>query len=316
LVVGLPRSGSTWLATMLGKAGGSTLVSEPDNHLMIPAALRAKRRLGRGIFPYLVPDESALEYEEIWAQAFGESGADYTFSEMLRRTAAHGALAMLPEQRIRQAFRVSPSVTPGIRLVERLAVPDRPASLTDDLIVKSVYAPLAVEWIAARFEANVVVLLRDVRNVASSWIELGWTGSLADDELAMSHRPTLERLGREWGLPQLPADQPVSRLAWFLGLLTVSLEQAAARHPEWTVVRHEAVCADPRRSFKELAARLGLEWTDEADAAVGDTNRAGRGFQIQRVAAELPHAWRSRLASEQIDEIESVLAPFPLTGTA
>ena len=299
---------------MLSHADRSTLVSEPDNHLMVPAALRAKRRLARGIFPHLVPGEQAVEYEELWAQAFGESGADYTLAEELQRKTASGALALLRERHIRQAFRASPSISPGIRFVERLAVPQRPASVTSDVIVKSVYAPLAVEWIADRFKANVVVLLRDVRNVASSWIQLGWVGSLADDELALSQSATLECLGREWGLPPLPADQPVARLAWFLGLLTVSLEQAARRHTDWTVVHHEAICVDPRRSFRNLAERLGLQWTEEADAAVASTNRDGRGFQIQRVAADLPNAWRSRLALEQIHEIESVLAPFPSTG--
>ena len=42
------------------------------------------------------------------------------------------------------------------------------------LVVKSVYAPLAVEWIAHRHDVRDRLVLRRPLNVVSSWLRLGW----------------------------------------------------------------------------------------------------------------------------------------------
>jgi len=70
LVVGVPRSGSTWLAQMLASTPHSYAVLEPDN----PAWHReagAVRQL-YGAFPVLQAGERAPEYERLWDRAFGE----------------------------------------------------------------------------------------------------------------------------------------------------------------------------------------------------------------------------------------------------
>ena len=44
LVAGLPRSGTTWVAEVLGRTAGARYLHEPDNHLVRPDAWWAKRR--------------------------------------------------------------------------------------------------------------------------------------------------------------------------------------------------------------------------------------------------------------------------------
>jgi hypothetical protein len=57
LVVGVPRSGTTWTARVLGAALGTRLVMEPDNEKISAPAILPKRRLGR--FPVLASGQSA-----------------------------------------------------------------------------------------------------------------------------------------------------------------------------------------------------------------------------------------------------------------
>jgi hypothetical protein len=182
----------------------------------------------------------------------------------------------------------------------------------ENVIVKSVNAALSAEWLAARLDVQVVVVLRDLLNVLSSWVDLGWLGSPDANELASSDPPLLEQLALGYGVPSLTAGgSALARLTWLLGLLKMSLERTARAHPEWHVARHEELCEQPPERFRGLAARVGLKWSPEADAAVAATDAPGSGYQIERVASSLPNVWRSRLAPQQVAEIASVLGAFP-----
>src|SRR5207247_758089 len=65
-----------------------------------------------------------------------------------------------------------------------LDVPAEPGP-NEHVVVKSVHAPLALEWVAARFEPAVVVVLRHPLNVIASLLELG----LPDRDRALEREP-------------------------------------------------------------------------------------------------------------------------------
>jgi hypothetical protein len=70
LVIGPPRSGTTWVEQVLGRATSARVVHEPDNETCNPFALRAKTPLGR--FPVLAPGDIAPPaYVDLWGRAFG-----------------------------------------------------------------------------------------------------------------------------------------------------------------------------------------------------------------------------------------------------
>jgi Sulfotransferase family len=305
LVVGLPRSGTTWIASMLAQAEDAVLVMEPDNQFTVPFALRAKRGLPGGFYTALAPADQAPAYEALWRQAFGERGTGYSRVERLRRAAAQRVFDRAGEEAARESFTRARGVSPWLRAAERLAVPERPAALAEATVAKSVYATQAVEWLAARLDVQVVVVLRDLRNLLSSWVALGWVEA---DELAASD-PAL--LARRRGVPPVPAGgSRLARLTWLLALLARALDETARAHPEWHVARHEEVAARPAERFRELAGGLGLRWGAAADEALAASDRPGSGYAIEREASSLPEVWRTRLDDDQVEEITSVLAAF------
>jgi hypothetical protein len=315
LLVGLPRSGTTWVASMLASAEQAALVFEPDNHLRSPFALRAKVGLAGGYYPSLAPDDEAPVYAELWLNALGLRGFGYTPVERLRRAGAWRAFGRCRHHDVPRAFRTGGTISPRLHLARALAVPDRPSSVARDVVVKSVYAPRSVEWIASQTNVQIVVLFRNLLNVVSSWLELGWVGPPDADELTVSDPLIQERDRVRSGVGPVGDDwPPYARLAWFLGLLTLDLQKAARRNPSWRVVRHEDLCADPVRHIRALAGDLGLNWTDTTDAQVAASDRPGRAFETSRVAAEAREAWRSRLTSAQALHIESVLVSLGLTA--
>jgi hypothetical protein len=304
LVAGIPRSGTTWTAQVLAHARGSALLHEPDNEKEHLAALRAKRLLGR--FPVLRPGDSAPAYEDLWRRAL--SGMPEPASR--RNTIATRLwLRATPEQR---EAAVSGRLPPGLRLARALArTSARPGRGEDGggLVVKSVHAPLALEWLAQRFPGvHVVVVLRHPANVLSSWREL----ALPDQDRGLDRHPAVrDGLLRTWAVP-LPLDGAVHRAAWQVCLLTAALLDAAARHPQWLVVEHDDLCRRPVERFAGLSSALGIGWNDRAEQYLLASDAAGEGFAVHRRTAEQPGRWRSRLTAEEVDVLSFTLRQFPL----
>jgi len=300
LVIGPPRSGTTWVEQVLGRAAGARVVHEPDNETCSPFALRAKTSLGR--FPVLGPSDAAPStYFDLWSRAFEGVGraatARWLTAKALLRTADGDLDAAFDQRQHRFSAR--------LRVISALAsLP--PASLAEragdpPVLVKSVHASLAAEWVAARWRPRVVVVLRNPLNVVGSHVALGWGPSDLDSH--PGHRPGRPALG--------PGASPLRRLAWQIGVFIAALEAAARRNPDWLVVSHEDLCGDPATGFKALCTALGLPWTDEAAGYLADSDRPGKGLETRRVTAEQPSNWTRQLSPAQVDEVVDVLSAFP-----
>jgi len=303
VVAGSPRTGTTWIASVLALADGVAWVNEPDNEWPNSYALKAKLPLGR--FPSVLPEERAPRpYEVLWERSL--SG----HRESPRRQQVAWKLDR-GERTMQELWRAmcdhaSPRVSPRLRLLAWTAAPPSTRVPGRVVMVKTVHAPLALEWIAARFHPRIVVVQRHPLNVLASWVELGWGGSALD-----TNPRVLERFGRRWSLPELRAGaSPLHRIAWEIGLFTSALHGGAEDHPDWIAASHEALCEGTDAGFRDLFSQLGWLWLPRASAFLDETNRPGSGFTTFRVATEQPQSWRGRLTAEQVREVWSVLCRF------
>ena len=298
LIVGLPRSGTTWTANILATAPRSRLVSEPDNEKLSAPAINAKRQLGR--FPALDRHDRAQDYSLLWKWAFA-AAPQSSATRSAAKLVGHST-------RDQQEELVQGRPPRSLRLAGMLASRPPATPLPGRAIVKSVHAGLSVEWIAENFDIDVLVLLRHPANVLSSWIEL----DLPDRNRSLFEREEVqERYIRRWGLP-VPRNDLVEAAGWQIGLLTAALEESSERNPRWTVTTHEHLCTDPPARFKELFGALDLEWGDDSGALIDSSNRAGSGFSTEREVSGLADKWRKQLSAQQIRTLAEVLEPFPI----
>jgi hypothetical protein len=310
LVVGPPRSGTTWVANVLARAASGGYLEEPDNHFRFAYAFRAKRRLDRREYPLLASTESSEEaddFAELWRSAFSPQLTGPVAE--VRRLAANRLVRMAGPKRV-SAVLARATGNAGLTAAAAMAVPER----LDDgqaLVVKSVYVPLCVEWIASRCEAGVVVVLRHPLNVVSSWIELGWLDPADRDPVSALEPAALDELATRFDAPP-PAASRLARATWLIGVLTCALEDSLRRNPSWHRVVHEELCAAPHDAFPHLSGQLVLGWSPAGDALLDEMNRPGGGYETLRLAAELPDAWHRRLGDEQVQEIRGVLDRLPL----
>jgi hypothetical protein len=299
LIVGLPRSGTTWTLRALASAAGTTALLEPDNEDKYPAALHAKHALGR--YPVLQPGDRAFPYRDHWAWVM--SGAP----EDRRARLARYLLAPGIERRIHEGRR-----DPVTWLAGQVARTPRPGHAGEHgrIIAKSIHAQLATEWLATEFDVEVLLLLRHPASVLASWLET----NLKDGRNAtLERRPEIRSCYLErWGVP-LPGRDPVERMSWRIGLLTAAIEEAASHHPEWHLRTHERLCSDPTSEFRQLYADLHLDWSETSQSFLEDHNAPGSGFVINRVASELSDSWRERLDDTQLAALRGALDLFPIS---
>src|SRR3954470_8181444 len=93
LVVGTPRSGTSWVGQALAAAQGAREVGEPDNEDNFPYAIKAKAGLGR--FPVVPagsrgPPASAALWEGAFAGGRRVRGPPTALSRSLHRAARTG----------------------------------------------------------------------------------------------------------------------------------------------------------------------------------------------------------------------------------
>jgi hypothetical protein len=298
LIVGAPRSGTTWVGKTLGRTAGSTYVHEPDG-TGDPFAFRAKRALP--FTPVLQGDEDVPEYEQLWAGAFAGGRRPGTPRDLLARR----LFARLSQEE-KWKGRQTDNASWRVRLACAAAVPLASDGSKRNVIVKSVHAALALEWIAQRFDPVVLVVRRHPYNVLASRLEMGFKPGL------LEVRNSGEFAARAWGVRPVDADESdLTKDAFHLGTLMLALHDAVERHPDWHIVSHEDLCIEPVAGFSSAAARLGLEWTAESEAFLGESNTRGSGYATNRVAAEQPDRWRTRLTAEQVLTIDTALARLP-----
>ena len=165
-------------------------------------------------------------------------------------------------------------------------------------LVKDPIALLSADWLAARFDMDVVVTIRHPAAFAASVLRLGWQhdfDSFAGDERL---RPFADDLRRPGGNLEQAA------LLW--RILYSIVDGYREQHPEWTFVRHEDAARAPAGTFEQLYARLGLELTPHARRTIERSSEAGNP-----VAPPSPHAvrldsaasarrWRTQLTPDEI----------------
>jgi hypothetical protein len=298
LVVGTPRGGTTWVAQALAKGRGVRYVHEPDGaHEAF--AFRARRTDDLPHYPVLRPGGAAVEYSRLWNGVFSGGRASRAPWDALARWAFQGVSGDT-----KRAAATGGTRTLRLRLAEGLAQPRVADPGVAVVLAKSVNAGLAAEWIYAQWRPAVLVVRRDLRNVLASWNDLGLRGPAPERFEAVRAEAR-----RRWDI-ELRADDDTARAVGLCAVIAAALHDDAGRHG-WAVIGHEAACADPLGELSSAAARVGIEWTETAAAFVRDSNQEGRGYQTQRVAADLPSAWKAKLAGGDLRRIDEVIEGFP-----
>lgn len=283
LVTGAHRSGTTWVGEMLCASGEAGYIYEPFNPNHLPKWLG----ISMPWFQYVC--------------AANESSFDTYMTEVIRFR-----LPRLRQVRIGIGLKSAGAMTVqsvrniGHRLCNRRA------------LVKDPCALFAAPWIADRFDASVVVLVRHPAAFVSSLKRLGWrfdVRNLLDQELLMKTelREEVEMIRScESGSRDL-IDEAI--VLWKVVYGFVNRQRAA--HSDWLFVRHEDLARDAVGGFRTLYGHLSLRFDRQVEDIVleGSTGRRSEDIPVdkpmltKRDSRSAAESWKSRLTADEIARV-------------
>jgi sulfotransferase family protein len=291
LITGAPRSGTTFLGTMLSLNRDVAYIYEPMSRVY---GLRD------------VPDPLLYVRD-------GSSYEPRAHAMVSQLLAGHG--------RFRKPNGESASTLRG--LARRLLGTEVSLRYRRDALnplrkrwlIKDPWAALSSEWLHRRMGMPTVVLVRHPVPVVCSYRRLGWDMRIQElmsiDELMADH------LGPLVDGVDVDALDPVENAALVWRAYYVVLNRYLDRNPEMIAVRHEDLSARPGEVLESLYRDLGLDFDDRVRARIAAYTGAGNQVatpgttlhELRRDSAAVATHWRHEVDQEQRDRIRRWVEP-------
>jgi hypothetical protein len=303
LILGAPRSGTTWLAKIVDSHPDVLYRHEPDAVLPAPSALTSKT---------LVP---------LLARWAGETGA---------RTAAkrpHFRKSWQPEwaRRLRTLFATAIGAAgrlpPPLRALAGLPIPDLGSRAAPHLAIKTIaWAEGAAILARTLPDSRTIFILRHPGGQVASVLrgnrrrqfELKTEGT----DMPFDEARTIRfAAGQGIGEAAFQALPDAAKYAWAWRAFNEPSYAALAALPNVQVVLYEALCAQPETLARRALAFAGLDWTRQtADFVADSTTHTGPAgyYAIFRDAGSAADSWRTTLPPDDQAAVRSVTAASPL----
>lgn len=291
LVCGAPRSGTTWVGTVLSLPRGVRQVYEPFN-----------LQIGMAGIP--------RQFLYVRAGGVHEPLARPLVDDLLAGRARLHASSVVSggplAQRLGRRLLGSRS---NVDYQARAHLPGRRRWVLKDPI-----ASLSAEWLHQQYAAPVAVTVRHPAAVVHSYRRLGWDIELAalwqQEELLADHDV------RDLLLPRPGADAVTHVAQLWAGLYTV-LGTYIDRNEGIVGVRHEDLSARPIDGFRSLYGEVGLPWTDGVESTVRSMTGAhnpsapdrDRVHTLKRDSAADVGRWRSELTADEVMRVREIAGP-------
>jgi hypothetical protein len=285
LVTGAHRSGTTWVGRMLTLDPRLAYISEPLNVLHRPGIFRATTKHW---YQYVCE-----ENEADFLPAFHEL-LEYRYHLFRELRAVRSVRDFLRMGRDFTAF--SNALLRGQRA-----------------LLKDPFAVFSMPWFAQRFNFKVVVTVRHPAAFASSLKRLGWNFDF-NDLLAQSllMRDHLEPYRGQ--MQAIKADDVIGQASLLWTMIYRVVHASRERNPELIVVLHEDLSRDPTAGFRELYARLGLEYNSKIERGIVNSSssenptelKRGKTHSVKLDSRANIENWKKRLSEEEISRIQEI----------
>lgn len=271
LVTGAHRSGTTWIGKMLALAPGVGYIHEPFS-------------------PVTAAGISGAPFEHFFTRVTAENEAAYL--PHLQRTLRFEYGFGRQLRTLRTPGDVVRSTHDAVAFARARRTDARP-------LVKDPIALMSAEWLAERFDMDVVVTIRHPAGFAASVLRLGWTHpfeTFLGDERLSSFEPDL----------RAPPDDPLDQAALLWRIFYSTVDDYRRRHPDWTFVRHEDASRAPLQTFERLYERLGLDLTPHARREIERHSAPGNPAQprsrhaIRVDSAAGADSWRTYFGDDEV----------------
>ena len=306
LLMGMPRSGTTWLGKIFDSHPDTLYRHEPDRVRRIEA----------------VPLLAEAAHAESYRTAINEFAASLPY---IRVTKVTSTLPIFPKRYysrpqllVRRLSILAAKL--GARLVGELPVPE--------VVDNRTLAGLPIVWKSIESLGRLGVLCRILPASPSVLIlrhPCGYIASVLRGE-SMGRLPTRTLAHEDYGVYEmlleteqarrhgLTIDQirrmpRVARLAWRWVLFNEKAMDDTEGLAHCTVVRYEDVCRDPQAQARKLFDCAGLRWNDQTETFIRRSTASEHNayYSIFKDPLKSAYKWKNELEAADIERAVSVV---------
>lgn len=215
----------------------------------------------------------------------------------------------LPQDSAKEAFKRVLSHRTGRIYGRRTVQRYLPFTRQGRVLVKDPIACFSSAWLAENFPLDVIVLVRHPAAFAASLKRMNWRFHFCHlleqealmDDLLQPFRNQMES----------QPDDIVDQAALLWVMIYYALSGFLNRYPDWTVVRHESLSAEPLSGIRRLYDQLGLNWSPEVASRIGEYTGAsnpvdpktGIAHQMKRDSAKNIKRWKNVLSADEVTRV-------------
>jgi len=172
-------------------------------------------------------------------------------------------------------------------------------------LIKDPIAIMSTDWLATRFDADVVVLVRHPAAFVASLKVKKWDHAfdhyVEQEKLMEVLAPFAEQIKLFANSEQDIIDQGI--LLWNIAYYRI--HQFKQVFPNWIFVRHEDLSMDPVIEYKKIYERLGLNFTSMVEKNIVESSTAKKAGHLTRDSKENISTWKKRLTEDEINRIKN-----------
>lgn len=279
LIIGLPRSGSSWLGDVLATAEGVKYYREPFNCTWQPEAEPYQ-------YLYLREEDAHLEFDTYVSAAFEgrvpkEHVDRHVWGQHRRFDWWPGRVLIKEVHAILAAERIE-----HVANAEVIVIVRHPGALAASWSRMREKRPDGPQWYDIDSQLDRLLAQPQlIEDYLRPYVEVL--------ERARSGEKYFEKVGAMWG-----------------AVYHVILSQAARRG--WTIVTHESLCGDAEGQYGKLYEELDLRWSKRTTEFLqaSTTAHSERPFETQRISEDEPDKWRDEMPEQEVEEVLSAVRPF------
>ena len=279
LVTGAHRSGSTWAGNMISAPPDIAYVNEPFNILYKPGSCRPHFQYW---YSYVCEENESFHAQYI------KDCLEYK-PRQFKKALKHGSISDIPRITKFQ-----------LECLKAKLMNKRP-------LVKDPLAVFSSEWLANRFNMDVVILIRHPAAFVGSLKVANWPFSfshllnqplLIEQQLSSYENEIKEFSENEYDL----IDQAI--LLWNL-VYSVVLKFQTTYKGEWIFVKHEDLSRDPLNEFRSIFQKLDIPFSEQAESRITKYSYADSNTEDRSTRDSKSNIWKwtTRLTEDEISRV-------------
>ncbi|OQX77600.1 MAG: hypothetical protein B6D61_06915 [Bacteroidetes bacterium 4484_249] len=172
-------------------------------------------------------------------------------------------------------------------------------------LLKDPIMVMSTDWVAKKFDADVVALIRHPAAFVASLKVKKWTHVfdhfIEQEKLMKILEPFAKQINEYAASPPDIIEQGI--LLWNITYFRIN--QYRENYPDWIYVRHEDLSMEPVNEFKKIYDKLNLNFTTTVEKKIIESTSAGKAEHLKRDSKKNIFTWKKRLTEQEIERIKT-----------